>query len=82
LAGRQVRKTANEYYLVAAGLPDPNLLPNCHDRAAAIAGFGFAMATPPPPALARRLSVDRARAAGGRPAPPGPPAPPLPRRST
>jgi hypothetical protein len=38
-----VRKTANEYYLVAAGLPDPNLLPSAHDRAAAIAGFGFAM---------------------------------------
>lgn len=39
----QVRKTANEYYLVAAGLPDPDLLPLAHDRAAAIAGFGFAM---------------------------------------
>ena len=40
---QKVRKTANEYYLVAAGLPDPTMLPNAHDRACAIAGFGFAL---------------------------------------
>jgi len=40
---QKVRKTANEYYLVAAGLPDPTLLPNPQDRACAIAGFGFAL---------------------------------------
>jgi len=40
---QKVRKTANEYYLVAAGLPDPALLPSPHDRACAIAGFGFAL---------------------------------------
>ena len=40
---QKVRKTANEYYLVAAGLPDVNLLPLAQDRACAIAGFGFAM---------------------------------------
>jgi len=39
----QVRKTANEQYLVAAGLPDPTRLPDPHDRAAAAAGFGFAI---------------------------------------
>ena len=39
----QVRKTANEYYLVAAGLPNPKILPNGEDRAVGIAGFGFAM---------------------------------------
>ena len=40
---QKVRKTANEYYLVAAGLPDPTLLPDPQDRACAIAGFGFAL---------------------------------------
>ena len=40
---QKVRKTANEYYLVAAGLPDPTMLPNPRDRAAAIAGYGFAL---------------------------------------
>ena len=40
---QKVRKTANEYYLVAAGLPDPNMLPSPEDRACGIAGFGFAM---------------------------------------
>ena len=40
---QKVRKTANEYYLVAAGLPDPSLLPSPNDRACAIAGFGFAL---------------------------------------
>ena len=40
---QKVRKTANEYYLVAAGLPDPRMLPMPQDRACAIAGFGFAL---------------------------------------
>mmetsp|Transcript_20240 Transcript_20240/g.65056 ORF Transcript_20240/g.65056 Transcript_20240/m.65056 type:complete len:408 (-) Transcript_20240:312-1535(-) len=40
---QKVRKTANEQYLVAAGLPDPTRLPDPHDRAAAAAGFGFAI---------------------------------------
>ena len=40
---QKVRKTANEYYLVAAGLPNPKLLPTGEDRACGIAGFGFAM---------------------------------------
>ena len=38
-----MRKTANEYYLVAAGLPDPRLLPTPEDRAVCIAGFAFAI---------------------------------------
>lgn len=40
---QKVRKTANEYYLVAAGLPNPFLLPTAKDRAVGIASFGFAM---------------------------------------
>ena len=40
---QKVRKTANEYYLVAAGLPNTELLPSAEQRAAGIAGFGFAM---------------------------------------
>ena len=40
---QKVRKTANEYYLVAAGLPNPKILPSAEDRAVGIAGFGFAM---------------------------------------
>ena len=40
---QKVRKTANEYYLVAAGLPNPRILPSPEDRANGIAGFGFAM---------------------------------------
>jgi class 3 adenylate cyclase len=40
---QKVRKTANEYYLVAAGLPNTKLLPSTEDRAIGIAGFGFAM---------------------------------------
>ena len=40
---QKVRKTANEYYLVAAGLPDPHMLPTAEDRAQGIASFGFAM---------------------------------------
>ena len=40
---QKVRKTANESYLAAAGLPDPALLPSETDRACGIAGFGFAL---------------------------------------
>jgi class 3 adenylate cyclase len=40
---QKVRKTANEYYLVAAGLPNQDILPTSEDRACGIAGFGFAM---------------------------------------
>ena len=39
----QVRKTANEFYLAAAGLPDPELLPHPTDRACGLASFGFAI---------------------------------------
>ena len=35
---QKVRKTANESYLAAAGLPDPDLLPSETDRACGIAG--------------------------------------------
>ena len=38
-----MRKTANEYYLVAAGLPDPRPLPTPEDRACGIAAFAFAI---------------------------------------
>jgi hypothetical protein len=40
---QKVRKTANEYYLAATGLPNPQLLPTPEDRACAIAAYGFAM---------------------------------------
>ena len=40
---QKVRKTANEYYLAAAGLPDPQLLPQPNDRAVGLASFGFAI---------------------------------------
>jgi len=40
---QKVRKTANEYYLAAAGLPDPELLPHPTDRACGLASFGFAI---------------------------------------
>jgi len=40
---QKVRKTANEYYLAAAGLPDPLLLPQPMDRAVGLASFGFAI---------------------------------------
>jgi class 3 adenylate cyclase len=42
---QKVRKTANEYYLVAAGLPNPEILPTAEDRACGIAAYGFAMIT-------------------------------------
>lgn len=40
---QKVRKTANESYLVAAGLPNPRLLPTEQDRACGLAAFGFAL---------------------------------------
>ena len=40
---QKVRKTANEYYLAAAGLPNPHLLPTAEDRACGMAAFGFAL---------------------------------------
>ena len=40
---QKVRKTANEYYLAAAGLPNPDLLPNDKHRACGMAAFGFAL---------------------------------------
>ena len=43
--GQKVRKTANEFYLVAAGLPNPALLPTEADRACGIAAYGFAIIT-------------------------------------
>ena len=43
---QKVRKTCNEMYLVAAGLPDPTLLPTAQHRACGIAGFAFDTASP------------------------------------
>ena len=40
---QRVRKTVNESYMVAAGLPDPTLLRSPVDRALATAGFGLAL---------------------------------------
>ena len=40
---QRVRKTVNESYMVASGLPDPSLLSDPGERALAIAGLGFAM---------------------------------------
>ena len=40
---QKVRKTANEYYLVAAGLPNPRILPTPEDRACGMASYAFAM---------------------------------------
>lgn len=40
---QRVRKTVNESYMVAAGLPDPALLCSPVDRALATAGFGLAL---------------------------------------
>ena len=40
---QRVRKTVNESYMVAAGLPDPSLLQTPAERALGIAGLGFAM---------------------------------------
>ena len=58
---QKVRKTANEYYLVAAGLPDQGLLPNAADRACAIAGFGFALLN-----LAPLIALELERTGAGR----------------
>ena len=40
---QRVRKTVNESYMVAAGLPDPTLLRSPVERALATAGFGLAL---------------------------------------
>ena len=40
---QKMRKTANEFYLVAAGLPDPRPLPTPEDRACGIAAYAFAI---------------------------------------
>ena len=40
---QKVRKTANEYYLAAAGLPDQELLPTPEARACGLASYGFAI---------------------------------------
>jgi class 3 adenylate cyclase len=42
---QKVRKTANEFYLVAAGLPNQEILPTAEDRACGIVAYGFAMVT-------------------------------------
>ena len=40
---QKVRKTVNESYMVAAGLPDPELLRTPEQRASGIAALAFAM---------------------------------------
>jgi class 3 adenylate cyclase len=40
---QKVRKTVNEYYMTAAGLPDPLLIEGPHERAKATAALAFAM---------------------------------------
>ena len=40
---QKVRKTVNEYYMVAAGLPDPMSLPNVKERALAMVALAFSM---------------------------------------
>ena len=40
---QKVRKTVNEYYMVAAGLPNPEVLPDPKERALAIVALAFAM---------------------------------------
>ena len=42
---QKVRKTVNEYYMVAAGLPDPEVLPNEVERALAMSALAFSMVT-------------------------------------
>ena len=38
-----MRKTVNEYYMVAAGLPDPEALPDQKERALAMVALAFSM---------------------------------------
>ena len=40
---QKVRKTVNEYYMVAAGLPDPEALPDQKERALAMVALAFSM---------------------------------------
>ena len=40
---QKVRKTVNEYYMVAAGLPDPEVLVGARERALAITALAFSM---------------------------------------
>ena len=40
---QKVRKTVNEYYMVAAGLPDPTVLPAQKERALALVSLAFSM---------------------------------------
>ena len=40
---QKVRKTVNEYYMVAAGLPDPEVLVGIRERAMAITALAFSM---------------------------------------
>ena len=40
---QKVRKTVNEYYMVAAGLPDPEVLVGAEQRALAITALAFSM---------------------------------------
>lgn len=40
---QKVRKTVNEYYMVAAGLPDPNVIVGQKERALAITALAFSM---------------------------------------
>lgn len=42
---QKVRKTVNEYYMVAAGLPDPDVLPGESERALALCALAFSMVT-------------------------------------
>jgi hypothetical protein len=56
---QKVRKTANEYYLVAAGLSDEGseVHKTAEERASALAGYGFALVNI---AQARPVSTERA----------------------
>ena len=40
---QKIRKTVNEYYMVGAGLPDPEVLVGARERALAITALAFSM---------------------------------------
>ena len=40
---QKIRKTVNEYYMVGAGLPDPDVLVGARERALAITALAFSM---------------------------------------
>lgn len=63
---QRVRKTVNESYMVAAGLPDPLLLKSPLERAMATAGFGLALCGVMDVVNAQMADLWRA---SGRPAP-------------